>query len=707
MTPPVHGHADEGSQLTSRASRGISRALKRRGSAALDFPGSPLGRTGRCGEPVFRRGNRARFDCLRARPDSETKGEADLSTQQARAQAPSRLSRPHGDGRRPQGARTRAAPAAARSSPPDRGGRWLWPPPDRSPGHEDAAEWSLNALHEDGRPDAAGEPLGRLTKRAEFQRVSRGRRVSVETFTLQSRRREETEPEAAASARVGLTVTKSVGDAVERNRIRRRLKEALRAAAPLEAEGDHDYVLMARREALGRRFAALVDDVRDAFRAARRGGGPARARGRPTGRRRTETGEHELRGHAKPLSRDRAVGPGDGRAGNISTPGRLYQREHQAQTQANRSGSDERGQPAPSPARRARRPLRRPARRAAGGAPKTRRARRSPRARASPSTRRASAARSTSRAARSTTSCSRTIARPSTRRARTSGSSRRAARRTPIGPRPASSARGGVKTPNLDTVWTADRQDADRRAAGDADLGQRRRASSSSASSRSTTNTCSRSPTRSPTPARAPATLQPLCAHPAPRQARTSPAIRCCTRASSASSATAVEVARKITYAGIDKETGKVRALQGRRRLARLHRQILGLGDHSRADRADRRALLGERNRAAGGLPGRLPRAGDRRSRPALRSRRRPASSPAPRKSARSTITRPSLGIKKFDLMIDWGWFYFITKPAVPPDRRDLHSSSAISASRSSSSPCWSSSPSSRSPTAPTSRWRR
>ncbi len=127
-------------------------------------------------------------------------------------------------------------------------------------------------MREDGKQEPAGEPLGRLTKRVEFRRVSRGRRVSVETFTLQSRRREATEREGSSSPRVGLTVTKTVGRAVERNRVRRRLKEALRAAAPLEAESDHDYVLMARREALGRRFAALVDDVRHAFRAARRGG---------------------------------------------------------------------------------------------------------------------------------------------------------------------------------------------------------------------------------------------------------------------------------------------------------------------------------------------------------------------------------------------------------------------------------------------------
>jgi len=133
-------------------------------------------------------------------------------------------------------------------------------------------------LREDAKPQPAGEPPGRLTRRAEFQRVARGRRSTAPTFTLQSRRREEAEQEAIRGPRVGLTVSKSVGGAVERNRVRRRLKAALRAAAPLEAESDPDYVLVARRAALGSRFAALVDDVRNAFRAARRGKAERRER---------------------------------------------------------------------------------------------------------------------------------------------------------------------------------------------------------------------------------------------------------------------------------------------------------------------------------------------------------------------------------------------------------------------------------------------
>jgi ribonuclease P protein component len=141
-------------------------------------------------------------------------------------------------------------------------------------------------LHEDGIPSPADERPGRLTRRAEYQRVSRGRRLSVAAFTLQSRRREETGEEAVPVARVGLTVTKAVGNAVVRNRVRRRLKEALRAATPLEAEGDHDYVLMARRETLGRRFTALVEDVRTAFRAARRGDADGRGPAKRTAKNR-------------------------------------------------------------------------------------------------------------------------------------------------------------------------------------------------------------------------------------------------------------------------------------------------------------------------------------------------------------------------------------------------------------------------------------
>jgi len=123
-----------------------------------------------------------------------------------------------------------------------------------------------DALGEDARRDAAHPPLmGRLRRRAEFQRVSRGRRAHVESFTLQANARALADAPPGEAPRVGFTVTKRIGDAVERNRIRRRLKAALAAASAIAPNAHSDYVLVARRPALTRRFAALVADVERAF----------------------------------------------------------------------------------------------------------------------------------------------------------------------------------------------------------------------------------------------------------------------------------------------------------------------------------------------------------------------------------------------------------------------------------------------------------
>jgi ribonuclease P protein component len=141
-----------------------------------------------------------------------------------------------------------------------------------------------DALGNDARR-ASGHPprWGRLKRRAEFQRVSRGRRAQAETFTLQAAPRADGRaPPADATderARVGFTVTKKVGDAVERNRIRRRLKEALRQAGAVAPSPGHDYVLMARREALTRPFAALIADIERAFAQMSRPKPPIRAGG--------------------------------------------------------------------------------------------------------------------------------------------------------------------------------------------------------------------------------------------------------------------------------------------------------------------------------------------------------------------------------------------------------------------------------------------
>ena len=143
-----------------------------------------------------------------------------------------------------------------------------------------------------GEPDGSGLPASvpalrlssapaRLKTRPEFIRVASGRRVYGRCVGLQVYRRDDGDGHGVSTCRVGLTVTKKVGGAVERNRMKRRLREALRAPG-LATDAAHDYVLVARRDALTVPFAGLIADLRKCFGEAasgrsRRGGGRQRA----------------------------------------------------------------------------------------------------------------------------------------------------------------------------------------------------------------------------------------------------------------------------------------------------------------------------------------------------------------------------------------------------------------------------------------------
>ena len=100
-----------------------------------------------------------------------------------------------------------------------------------------------------------------LKKRADFLALRRGARFSTPAFLLAKRRRDDGDD----SVRVGFTVTRKMGGAVVRNRMRRRLREAARVIAPVYGEQGCDYVLIARRAAATRNFADLLDDMKRAL----------------------------------------------------------------------------------------------------------------------------------------------------------------------------------------------------------------------------------------------------------------------------------------------------------------------------------------------------------------------------------------------------------------------------------------------------------
>lgn len=102
----------------------------------------------------------------------------------------------------------------------------------------------------------------RLLRRADFLRVAKGRRFHTSVFSVQAAVRDD----PVGPPRFGFTVTRKTGGAVERNRMRRRLREAVRRAAALEARVGIDYVIVARRPSLEAGFDQLVSEMTRALR---------------------------------------------------------------------------------------------------------------------------------------------------------------------------------------------------------------------------------------------------------------------------------------------------------------------------------------------------------------------------------------------------------------------------------------------------------
>ena len=120
-----------------------------------------------------------------------------------------------------------------------------------------------------------GDSINVIRKRADFVAANRGLRNARPGFVLLTR------PNEGLGKRFGVTVTKKIGNAVVRNRMKRRFRELLRGALPGEGLPDTDHVLIGREGGVERDFAMMQGELSAALARAREGkGDPARRRRR-------------------------------------------------------------------------------------------------------------------------------------------------------------------------------------------------------------------------------------------------------------------------------------------------------------------------------------------------------------------------------------------------------------------------------------------
>ena len=124
--------------------------------------------------------------------------------------------------------------------------------------------------------------LSVIRKRGDFLAANRGLRVARPGFVLLAR------PNDGQGKRFGITVTKKIGNAVVRNRMKRRFRELLRDALPAEGLADHDHILIGRAGGVERDFAQLRTELSAALERAASGKGdrprPPRHRQKAHGR---------------------------------------------------------------------------------------------------------------------------------------------------------------------------------------------------------------------------------------------------------------------------------------------------------------------------------------------------------------------------------------------------------------------------------------
>ena len=102
-------------------------------------------------------------------------------------------------------------------------------------------------------------PLNTMRKRADFLAANRGLRTAAPGFVLLAKANE------GVGLRFGVTVTKKIGNAVVRNRMKRRFRELARAILSEAGKDDHDYVMIGREGGIERDFAVMREELEGAI----------------------------------------------------------------------------------------------------------------------------------------------------------------------------------------------------------------------------------------------------------------------------------------------------------------------------------------------------------------------------------------------------------------------------------------------------------
>ena len=174
--------------------------------------------------------------------------EANLSAQQKTPQAYPRLPGAHAHA----GRQARYQPAS--SEGPEAPGSERWTHLSRSGHRRPRGATSLDEIRGE-RPAAFGQRW-RIRRRSEFLRIQgQGRKFVTDHFLIFSK------PNAIGHPRIGITVSRKVGNAVLRNRIKRLVREVFRIDRSW-FQGSHDVVIVARRSAAGADFQAVKREVR-------------------------------------------------------------------------------------------------------------------------------------------------------------------------------------------------------------------------------------------------------------------------------------------------------------------------------------------------------------------------------------------------------------------------------------------------------------